>query len=55
MLGVDRADGGLVVRVRQPRGFCERLAVLVREERLEIARLETLDDSTEDVLGYLLR
>ena len=55
VLGLDRETGGLVVRVRQPRGFCERLATLVREERLEIQRLETLDDSTEDVLGYLLR
>ena len=55
VLGLDRDDGGLIVRVRQPRTFCERLATLVREERLEIVRLETLDDSTEDVLGYLLR
>ena len=55
VLGLDRADDGLTVRVRQPRLFCERLGALVREEQLEIARLETLDDSTEDVLGYLLR
>jgi ABC-2 type transport system ATP-binding protein len=55
VLGLDRDASGLMLRVRQPRGFCERLATLIREERLEITRLETLDDSTEDVLGYLLR
>jgi ABC-2 type transport system ATP-binding protein len=55
VLGLDRENDSLVVRVRQPRLFCERLGTLVREEQLEVSRLETLDDSTEDVLGYLLR
>ncbi len=54
VLGLDRDLDGLTVRVRQPRVFFERFGALVREEQLEITRLETLDDKAHDVLGYLL-
>jgi ABC-2 type transport system ATP-binding protein len=54
VLGLDRDPDGLTVRVRRPRLFFERFGVLVREEQLEITRLETLDDRAHDVLGYLL-
>jgi ABC-2 type transport system ATP-binding protein len=54
VLGLDKGADGLTVRVRQPRVFFERFGGLVREEQLEITRLETLDDRAHDVLGYLL-
>lgn len=54
VLGLDRDADGLTVRVRQPRVFFQRFGALVREEQLEITRLETLDDKAHDVLGYLL-
>lgn len=54
VLGVDRDAAGVTIRVRQPGVFFERFGSLVREEQLEITRLETLDDRAHDVLGYLL-
>lgn len=54
VLGLDRDGDGLTVRVRQPAVFFKRFGALVREEQLEITRLETLDDRAHDVLGYLL-
>src|SRR5581483_2961422 len=55
VVGFDReADDRLVVRARQPRRFFQKLATLVLEENLDVRHLETLDDSTHDVLGYLL-
>ena len=46
--------GRLVVRARQPRSFFEELGRLVLEEWYEVRRLESLDESTSAVLGYLL-
>jgi ABC-2 type transport system ATP-binding protein len=51
----DESVGPVVVRARNPQRFFQELTRLVLEEWYEIARLETLDDSTEAVLGYLLR
>ncbi len=44
----------LRVRARQPRRFFQKLADLVLEENLDLRHLETLDDSTHAILGYLL-
>jgi ABC-2 type transport system ATP-binding protein len=55
VVGVDRDEHALVVRARNPRRFFQRLGQLVIEEDLDIRHLETLDESTHDVLGYLLR
>jgi ABC-2 type transport system ATP-binding protein len=53
--GVDCEAGGvLVVRARSPRRFFERLSELVLEEGFDLRHLETLDDSTHAILGYLL-
>jgi ABC-2 type transport system ATP-binding protein len=55
VVGLDRAGNDhLFVRARQPQRFFERLNHLVIEEGLELSCLETLDESTEDVLSYLL-
>ncbi len=56
VVGLDRVAGdeGLIVRARNPRRFFRKLTDLVIEEGLEINHLETLDESTQDVLGYLL-
>jgi ABC-2 type transport system ATP-binding protein len=55
VVGLDRNDDSVVVRARNPRRFFERLGQLAIEEDLDIRHLETLDESTQDVLGYLLR
>jgi ABC-2 type transport system ATP-binding protein len=53
--GVDLHEGEtLVVRARNPRRFFQRLTGLVLEEDFNVRHLETLDDSTHAVLGYLL-
>ncbi len=53
--GVDLLpEDALVVRVRQPRTFFRRLATLVLEESFEVRHLETLDESTQAILSYLL-
>lgn len=44
----------VLVRARNPQRFFQELTRLVLEEWYEIARLETLDDSTQAVLSYLL-
>ncbi len=55
VVGVDRdGDGVLIVRACQPRRFFQKLADLVLEENLDIRHLETLDESTHAILGYLL-
>jgi ABC-2 type transport system ATP-binding protein len=51
----DDAVDPVLVRARNPQRFFQELTRLVLEEWYEIARLETLDDSTQAVLGYLLR
>jgi ABC-2 type transport system ATP-binding protein len=55
VVGLDRDAQSLVVRARNPRHFFQKLGQLVIEEDLDIRHLETLDESTHDVLGYLLR
>lgn len=55
VVGVDVGEGEtLVVRARNPKRFFGDLTRLVLEEGFEIRRLQTLDDSTHAVLGYLL-
>ncbi len=54
VVGLERDAKYLHVRVRQPRRFFQQFAALVLEEQYEITHLETLDESTKDVLGYLL-
>ncbi len=55
VVGLDRDGTGLTVRARNPRRFFQRFAQLVIEEDLDVRHLEALDESTQDVLGYLLR
>ena len=55
VVGLDRDERSLTVRARNPRRFFQRLGQLVIEEDLDVRHLETLDESTQDVLGYLLR
>ena len=47
-------EGGLVVRARSPRKFFQELTTLVLEEGHDVRHIETLDDSLEAILGYLL-
>jgi ABC-2 type transport system ATP-binding protein len=54
VVGIDRDERFLTVRARNPRRFFQHLSLLVIEENLEIRHLETIDESTQDVLGYLL-
>jgi ABC-2 type transport system ATP-binding protein len=55
VVGVDREDEDhLIVRARQPRKFFQKLSELVLEEAVDIRHLETLDESTHAILGYLL-
>jgi ABC-2 type transport system ATP-binding protein len=44
----------LMVRARNPRRFFSDFAGLVLEESYDIRHLETLDDSAQAILGYLL-
>jgi ABC-2 type transport system ATP-binding protein len=55
VVGVELNNGdGLLVRARNPRRFFKALTGLVLDEQIEMRHLETLDDSTHAVLGYLL-
>jgi ABC-2 type transport system ATP-binding protein len=54
VVGIDRDERYLLVRARNPRRFFQRLGELVIDRMIEIRHLETLDESTQDVLGYLL-
>src|SRR5262249_18778356 len=60
VVGVQRGEGrepGLhrvVVGARNPQRFFRELGRVVLEEWFDVRRVETLDDSTEAVLGYLL-
>jgi ABC-2 type transport system ATP-binding protein len=49
------AASSVLVRARNPQQFFQELTRLVLEDWYEIVRLETLDDSAQAVLGYLLR
>jgi ABC-2 type transport system ATP-binding protein len=44
----------VLVRARNPQRFFREFGRLVLEEWFDVVRLETLDDSAEAVLGYLL-
>ncbi|HMC87985.1 MAG TPA: ABC transporter ATP-binding protein, partial [Gemmataceae bacterium] len=44
----------LIVRARNPRRFFNDFTGLVLEENYDIRHLETLDDSAQAILGYLL-
>jgi ABC-2 type transport system ATP-binding protein len=54
MSGPGSSGCGVLVRARNPQRFFADFMRLVLEELLEVCRLETLDDSAEAVLGYLL-
>jgi ABC-2 type transport system ATP-binding protein len=55
VVGVDLPEGDVVVvRARNPRRFFHDLACLVLEEDIDVRHLETLDDSTAAILGYVL-
>ena len=54
VVGVDRDERHLLVRAKNPRRFFQRLGEIVIDRMIEIRHLETLDESTHDVLGYLL-
>lgn len=54
VVGIDRDGDGLLVRSRNPQRLFQKVTDLAIEENLEIRHLETLDESTHDVLGYLL-
>jgi len=55
VVGVEMGEANrLVVRARNPRRFFAEFTRLVLEETFQISHLETLDDSTHAVLGYLL-
>jgi ABC-2 type transport system ATP-binding protein len=44
----------ILVRARNPRRFFRDLSGLVLDEGFDVRRLETLDDSAQAILGYLL-
>ena len=62
VVGIDLGDmanqttefGTLIVRARNPRKFYRDFGKLVIEKELDVRRLESLDDSTQAVLDYLL-
>jgi ABC-2 type transport system ATP-binding protein len=55
VVAVEMRDGdGLLVRARNPRRFFQHLTTLVLDDQFDVQHLETLDDSTHAVLGYLL-
>lgn len=56
VVGIERPEGDeyLLVQAVRPQEFFTRLNHAVIEEQLEIRHLETLDESTEDILSYLL-
>jgi ABC-2 type transport system ATP-binding protein len=53
--GVEVGERGtLVVKARNPQRFFHDFAGLVLEENYEVSHLQTLDDSAQAILGYLL-
>ena len=56
VVGVEMAEdvGQVLVRARNPQRFFRDFGRLVLEEWYDVRHLETLDDSAEAVLGYLL-
>jgi ABC-2 type transport system ATP-binding protein len=55
VVGVELNEGiTLTVKARNPRKFFKELTTLVLEEGHEVRHVETLDESAEAILGYLL-
>jgi ABC-2 type transport system ATP-binding protein len=55
VVGLERGgEDCFVVRVRNSRSFFRKITELVLEESFEITHLEPMDESTHDLLGYLL-
>lgn len=55
VVGVDLGEHDqVIVRARNPRRFFRDFSTLVLEEGYEIRHLETLDESAQAILGYLL-
>ncbi len=55
VVGVELNEGiTLTVKARNPRKFFRELTTLVLEEGHEVRHVETLDESAEAILGYLL-
>ncbi len=55
VVGVElEEEGSVVARARNPRQFFRELTTLALEEGHEVRHVETLDDSAEAILGYLL-
>jgi ABC-2 type transport system ATP-binding protein len=54
--GVEVLDHGeVIVRAHAPRHFLQGLGSLILEERIDVERLRTLDDSAEALLRYVQR
>src|SRR5262249_21943840 len=55
VIGVDLGERDtLIIKARNPQRFFHDLAGLVLEENYQVGHLETLDDSAQAILGYLL-
>jgi ABC-2 type transport system ATP-binding protein len=50
-----RDEGEVIVRAHSPRRFLQSLGALILEERMDVERLRTLDDSAEALLRYVQR
>jgi ABC-2 type transport system ATP-binding protein len=50
-----RDEGEVIVRAHAPRRFLQGLGSLFLEERIDVERLRTLDDSAEALLRYVQR
>ena len=51
---LESRPGSVLVRTRNPKRFFADFQRLTLEERLDVSHLETIDESTHAVLGYLL-
>jgi ABC-2 type transport system ATP-binding protein len=50
-----REEGEVIVQAHAPRRFLQNLGSLILEERIDVKRLRTLDDSAEALLRYVQR
>jgi ABC-2 type transport system ATP-binding protein len=50
-----RDEGEVIVQAHTPRRFLQSLGSLILEERIDVERLRTLDDSAEAILRYVER
>lgn len=51
---IEDSVGSLIVKARNPRKFFAAFNKLVLEEGIDVRRVESLDDSAQAILGYLL-